>query len=338
MKKIKKFVKITIKNIFIVIFFTVFIIIILETIFYFLNQKNIVEKYSFESDNLMVYKENIGYVGTASSSLRTAKFLKKDGSVIYDIDYVFDEFNRRQTPKKPNSPHLLIFGGSFASGGGLENNQTLPYFLSDLTNYQVYDYSWSGWGPHQMLAHLERADLSSEILNSDGVAIYIFIPDHIRRAIGDMQVTNWPFMNFAPYYYLNDDKLIRDGNFKTGRPLVTWIYKTVLKSNSIKYFNINLPSASAEHTYLTYKIIKQAKIEYLKQFNGKFYVLIHPLQVLGSKLEPDSLITLLQKNNIDILQYAFKKPLSQYRIPNDGHPTEEFNKILADLIAQDLND
>ena len=83
------------------------------------------------------------------------------------------------------------------------------------------------------------------------------------------------------------------------------------------------------------KIIEKAKDVYQSKFDGTFYVLIHPYR----KDDPvtQDLIKLLEENDINILYHPIDYS-KEYQIPGDisRHPTAEFNKILANLIAEDL--
>lgn len=319
------------QNIFFLITIIVIIIVIVETIFYFLDPND--DPFDLAKQDSHIFSNSIG---TPNEIVNEQSF-KKDGTLVYDVNYTFDEFGRRATPEKFGNPHLLVFGGSAAFGWGLEDDQTLPYFLSELTNYQVYNYARPGWGTQHMLAYLEREDFAEEIINQDGIAIYIFYFDHIRRVIGGMYVvenTNWG-RNF-PYYYLNkNDEVIRDGTFATGRAFTTWFYRMLWKSKTVRYFNVNLPLEKEEHIYLTYKIIEKAKDIYETKFNGTFYVLIHPAE--KEAIQSKDLIALLEKNNINILYYPLEY-LSKHKISLDGHPNTEFNKVLAGLIVDDLKE
>ena len=60
------------------------------------------------------------------------------------------------TPKMNNltkQKSLNFFGGSFAFGFGLNDNETMPYLLQKyLKNWKIENYGINGYGVHQMLA------------------------------------------------------------------------------------------------------------------------------------------------------------------------------------------
>jgi len=254
------------------------------------------------------------------------------GKPLNNKSYTIDEYGRRFIEEKPGRPHLIFFGGSFVFGYGLHDNETLPYFLSEYTDYSVYNYAFSGYGTQQMLAHLERGDFCDEISVKEGYAIYVFIDHHIRRLIGDMRLVNM-WAGTYPYYYLDGDEVRRDGSFSTGREGLTNFYRLLWTSNFLRLIGFNLPPESSDNTYFAFKVIEKSRDIYESKFNGTFYVLIHP--VSNEYWDIDYLKELLEESNIDVLEYPIVYS-EEYEI-EDGHPNAKFNRILAQLIAEDLN-
>lgn len=70
-----------------------------------------------------------------------------NGTLIWNHSFSTDQYGRRIINQKyfQNNSHLILFGGSVAFGVGLEDNETLQYFLSEnLTEYDLYNYAV--WG------------------------------------------------------------------------------------------------------------------------------------------------------------------------------------------------
>ncbi len=324
----------TIKKILLTTIITIIAIGFIESSFYQLNTHQRTITITRKAD-YRIMDENLGFRGIPNLIQNVLK-MYDNGSIIYNVTYSIDEFGRRKNEHKEGPP-LILFGGSFVFGAGLEDNETLNYYLTNFTKFDVYNYGLGGYGTHQMLTQLEQQNFTKEINKTGGKAIYIFIPDHIRRTIGDMY-WSYRYQWKQPYYKLNkNNELQRKGSFKTGRPITTKIYKTLRKSNIIKYYNINLPPKRKTHTYLTYKIIEKSKEIYEEKFNGTFYVLIHPL--ITEKKESKELKKLLTENNINILEYNLptKNYYEEYRISGDGHPNAKLNKKLAQKIAKTIN-
>ena len=269
-----------------------------------------------------------------------------NGSIIFNVNLTTDPQGRRIVYSKysKNKPHLLFFGCSITFGYGLEDNETLPYMISkSLPGYNIYNYAVSGYGPQHMLALLENGHLSKEVESKNGIAIYVFITSHVDRAIGS-SFCDWIYT--SPYYFLDGNgKLQRDGSFITGRGIITSVYIlfSTLKSKSsfLRLINLNLPPRfSKKDVLLTYEIIARSKSLYEEQFNGTFYVLIHPyhLDTPQNKKVLNILTNLFEKNNITALDYSSMIPdLEGYRIPIDGHPNVELNRLVSDRLIEDLN-
>jgi len=322
-------------NIILLFVTTILVVGTIELTFYLIDPVNdktdVTEGHYIINSIKSSYNQKIISKNLFNTSINVKK-IKNNGKIIFDTNYNFDQFARRKTPKKTEGEHLLIFGGSFAFGVGLKDDQTLPYFLSEKTNFQVYNYAYPGYGAHQMLAKIEREKIADEVLNKNGVAIYIFIPTHIRRAIGDMFYVNTSNPLY-PYYHMVNGEVVRNKTFITGRTFTTWIYRVLWKSKTVRYFNLNLPAENDEQVQLIYKMIKRTKDIYQEKFKGNFYVLFHPL--VFNTNQSDYLFSLLKNNNVNTLVYPIEHQ-EDYFILGDGHPTEKFNKILANLIANDL--
>ncbi|MEM7024335.1 MAG: hypothetical protein AAF637_17390 [Pseudomonadota bacterium] len=133
-----------------------------------------------------------------------------EGDVIYDVDYTIAPNGLRissppNVADHPGQDCILMFGGSFMFGQGLEDDEALPFQLNVLSDnhYRPYNFAVMGYGAHQMLAALERG-LVEEVVDckADRVshAIYNAIPDHIRRSAGRV----W-WNTRGPIYRLNAD-------------------------------------------------------------------------------------------------------------------------------------
>ena len=139
--------------------------------------------------------------------------------MVYDVNYTTDEFSRRITPWSSRGPvdkFALFFGCSFMFGQGVMDNETLPYYVGELTSrYRPYNYGGIGYGPQQMLAKFQERTLPREVSERQGVLIYLLIGDHVNRAIGSVQVHNDRGIGMPFYTVDSDGMLVRRGNFKS---------------------------------------------------------------------------------------------------------------------------
>lgn len=276
----------------------------------------------------------------------SVKLFRENDSVVYNATYILDKYGRRKNiVKSVEHPHLILFGGSYTLGAGLKDDETLAYFLSNRSNFRVYNYGNDTFGTSNMLYILESRNLSKEIENKTGIALYIFIPHHIRRNIMDLEIYNtWGQDN--PYYHLTEQNKLEWMEFEEAEPLRSFFYKIFWKSNIRKYFDLDLPRRiREEHIFKTYKIIERSREEYLSEFDGKFYVVIHPI-IYGQSKNYLKLIYLLEKNNISVINprlenIDYSKPLgpenySDYVIIGEFHPNKRMNDELSTMILNKI--
>jgi hypothetical protein len=260
--------------------------------------------------------------------------------VIYDVTASTDAFSRRLTPVdhlEQRRKFLLFFGCSMTYGLGVNDDETMPFYVAQYASrYRPYNYGVSGYGPHHMLAQLQRGDLTKEVNENHGIAIYTFIDHHINRAIGTMRVYN-QWEEHAPFYTLDaHDRLVRKGDFTSGRPLVSFLYWILGKSQILQYYNnITFPvSIREEHIRLTARIIAEARTAFQQQFpHADFYVLLYP----GVRRGPD-LIPYLTQAGVKYLDYAsfIDWPHHGLTQADGAHPTARGHKTVAAQLAKDL--
>ncbi len=258
--------------------------------------------------------------------------------VIYKLTYAMDENRRRVTPLEQTEARanfILFFGGSFTFGDGVANNETLPAYVGHFAlEHRPYNYGVPGYGTQQMLAKLQRDDLSEEIQDGSGIAIYTFICPHVGRVIGTSQVHN-TWGKSMPYYTLDfNDKLIRQGDFVSGRPILSLLYPALSVSQTAKYFNITLPRINDSHYQLTARVIEESANILKEELKvDDFYVLFYPRATCSSLLIPH-----LDAANIKYLDYStlFTDHEKDFWQP-DGHPTAKAYKIIAEKLTVDLD-
>jgi hypothetical protein len=284
----------------------------------------------------MMFDKDLGYKpkhDTSHVGTRT-----KDEKIIYSINYSTDSNSLRVTPldtTKPRTKYAQFYGCSMTFGEGVQSNETMPYFFGEYdSTYRPYNFAYSGYGPHQMLARLETEDAKKIVKENTGVGLYIYINDHVNRVLGTM--TNYGYNGGqAPYYHVVNGQLKHDGLFKEGRKVRSWIFEQLLKSNILKLFKIGYPFKITEQDYeLTAEVMAEASRAYKKQFgNDDFYVIIYPTTVDSSLI-----INLLKQKGVKVLDYSkLFNPLEKgYAIPDDEHPTALANEILIKQLVKDI--
>ncbi len=331
---------------FIGIMMLIVIVICIESICHLLNTNNKAQKPRTRTNYVQGYSLPDGVLGyKPKGSIQAASSKRSQGKTIYDVTYSIDEYHRRITPIEDRSDRdtfAVFFGCSCTFGEGVDNNQTLPYYFSRLLSHYVpYNYGFHGYGPQQMLAKLQTGNLRKEIQEKAGILIYLYLPFHVERAIGSMNIFNrWG--KIMPYYTIDaQNNLIRKGSFLSGRPLVSWSYRLLGKSNFIKYFDIRFPLQLTDRRYkLTARIIEESRKEFRRQFaSDHFYVVLFPVGKRG-KEEVEKIIPYFDKAGIKYLDYTMlfrSMPRDEYRIVGDGHPSPKAHKTVAERLSQDLS-
>lgn len=260
---------------------------------------------------------------------------------VFDVRYSFDGNSLRITPDHDSTKQKFaaFYGCSIAFGLGLNDNQTFPYYFQQNSDYNAYNFAYSGYGTNHMLARLQYQDIKEVVTEKEGVGFYIFFWDHIERAIGSMQrYTEW--VSNAPYFYMKEGKLTRDRAFKDGRYKTSKFYEKIYQSSIIKYFNVNFPlSLNESHFDLVSEMILQSKEEFKKQSGSdEFYVIIYPTYQDLNTEEFNQFISLLDQKkiaHIDLTKnYIYNE---ESTLGGDPHPNANTNEILSKRLITELN-
>lgn len=292
--------------------------------------------YTFGSGSLFTQHPKWGLSHPPSRSVVFGRRFEKE--IISKGVYHFDKFGRRFTPQKDlknKKKFLTLFGGSFTYGDFLSDDETLGYFLGDnLKEYAVFNYAVSSTGPNTMLAQIENRDISNEIDHrKDGLFLYVYINGHNQRVNGFMQELRW--LADSPYYEVEGEGVVRNGTFRTARPIYTGLMgflRDILKINSI--FKMNFPKLTKDHYRKTCLVIKSSRDRSKEKFpQSRFVVFNH---TLSDPME-SSLRHCLKKYSIPVVDIRVREDESdKYRIPFDGHPNRLYNKEFAHKLIQSL--
>jgi hypothetical protein len=135
----------------------------------------------------------------------TSKKETDDGRTVYDVVYSIGEDRFRVTPQIRQPSQILInfFGCSFLFGEGLNDDETLPYFLNQADNrIAVKNYGMHGYGVYQALYLLETRKIEGQI------NFLLTAPWHAERS-ACVPV----YGQGSPRYVLQSDGQVRlDGN------------------------------------------------------------------------------------------------------------------------------
>ncbi len=256
------------------------------------------------------------------------------GRPIYDSVYSLDKNGFRVVPgrrERGGRACVLFFGCSFMFGKGLNDDQTLAAYTSNLLGpeYQVTNLGINGAGPHQSLAILESG-LVERITDCADKPVFVVmggISDHVLRAAGK-RVYNL----FGPRYELDQGKLERRGNFwspfskfRQGRGLLL----SLIGRSQLVARLVGRESKADRDRYdaLLVEFFAEAK----RRFAGSKSALLFwdPTPDLAERLAS---LSIPYVGVPDILPPG----KDEYQIREDGHPNARANAALAQYVAKSI--
>ena len=285
------------------------------------------------------HRDKFGIVRAKAGEQIVSMHIKQTNKIVYSIKYSIDEYSRRITPVDnvgKRNKFAMFIGCSFTFGEGVENNQTLAYYVGENTKqYTPYNYGMHGHGPFDNLARLQSIDYQNEIKEKKGVLIYTFLEPHISRTIGDSTAMQWKIRDI---YYKKDKsgELVRKGTFLSQQPFHSSLYFILGKSRILRMLGITFPlKFSQKDISLTADVIEAMKKTFLSHYpQSRFYVLIYP----GS-LYVKEILEELNQRKIDYLDYTHLFDIHDpkyYLCKEDQHPSAFAYEVLAKKLIQDI--
>lgn len=277
---------------------------------------------------VFVRDDSMGHRPAANFS--TATTLHHGDELVYDVVFTTDEHALRISPPVVGEPKgcILFFGCSYTFGEGVNDDETLPSAVAMKTGqrYQVYNFGYSGYGPHHMLAAIEGALVDDAIDCRPTHAIYQSHPHHVLRAAG-----KWWWDRYGPRFVLSDDgKVERQGNFDDG---ASSLLGAAADSSPLAMQLLDNVRPTPEDTVLTEAIVDRSRRLLDERYPGIEFHIIHwdvgdpPLfegwEQRGVEVHPLS-------EMID-----FKNPAwaEEYLLPHDVHPKARTYSLIADHVV-----
>ena len=308
------------------VFFSFFIFEVINIKFFF--NKN---EYYTESNIQYDIDKNYGYHPKKNSKFNEKIFFKK--SLIKENNYLINEYGHRKTvgTNSDATNCIIFFGGSIVFGQSLNDDETLPYYVSKLYNdeAQVFNYAFNGYGPHQFLSKIENNHIS-EIKECKEISlIYFYINDHIGRVAGKR---SWG--DKSPRY-IYDEENITQNNFFSSYPykLIMKFRKNIRNSKIISIF-YNIEKTNKKDQILLVKILKKIEEEFNNLYpSNNFYYIVWNKEKLDLQIVNNFFKA---KKTLYINDLNIPKVYQSNNIPGDNHPKKEFNELLAKKIKKYL--
>ncbi len=225
---------------------------------------------------------------------------------------------------------IVVIGGSFAQGAGVNDEETFSFLLQKkIPNYKINNYGVGGYGTYQSYLLLE--DIIDKKNNIKHV-IYFYIYFHEDRNIGNFSwvksLTKFSRRGHSNFPYA---KLDKNGNL-VKYPPIKYIELPFRKHSSIiarieeAIMRIKLYSINQDRTKITQTIILKMK-RLLEKNKIKFSV----VNLIFKKRTYNSYIEFFKKNKIDGAYCTF--PLTKgFFIENDGHPNAKTHKLYSNCV------
>ena len=328
-----KIIKITLVNLAVLMFFTTAI-----ELFLTISEKskedgvNIEKKgsyYNISKKYGIPYNDTFGYRPMAGASVND--IVIADGKKVRDVSYTISSQGWRISPESKSDKCLIFFGCSMTYGEGLGNNETFAWICGEKTGYQVENFSFHGYGPHQMLSGIESGEVAKCVgeLKPEYV-IYTAIPHHPERCAG---FTTWDA--YGPKYVINNDgKPQRDGKFMS--KYAGYVFKGVYTSKIfLKLMDANALMHRKNSVKLAAAVVarsaellkeKYPKIKFIVFYWGKDDDYCKALKASGLKV-------IMLENAIE----DYFKDLEKYQIPYDGHPNKLAARLVGEYLGQMIN-
>lgn len=235
-----------------------------------------------EIKNPIPFEMPDGLILPKPNSQYTVEYAARSQGQEWSATYRFDKHGRRLSTPPIGSPSrfLAVFGCSFTLGVGVQDQETFPSQLGkQIPNARVYNYGSPGGGPNTILRRMELYPLKEEIAESQGIGLYLFIPDHIRRAIGRMSYVNQWGRNLA-HYDVDGESLKYSGTFAQAHPMLSTLFSWLGASSFIQAFSLDfpLPIFSGKEAQQAVLHIDAIRKEFQRSFPGQpFLVLLFPV-------------------------------------------------------------
>lgn len=315
------------KILYLIIFYTFLTFVIYELV----NIKSFFEKNDYYTETNIKYDINkeYGYYPKKNSEF-VEKIFYKDK--LFRVNkYTINEYGHRKNVNFEINTNecIVFFGGSIIFGQSLNDNETLPHYVSSKLNgkKKVYNFAFNGYGPHQFLSKIENGYLDELKTCKKVDFIYLYINDHVGRVVGKR---SWG--DKSPRYVFDGENLIQNGFFSSYPFKIVMKFRKNMRNSKIISIFYNIEKTTKKDQFLFVKILFEIENK-IKNLNSKsnFIYIIWNNEKLNYEVINDFFKN-KQTLNIENLNIPLKYQYNN--IPGDNHPTEKFNELLSEEIIK----
>lgn len=279
----------------------------------------------------------LGY-GPRQASVVTSR-RRHEGRLVYDVAYRTDELGRRVSPVPgmgERSRHAIFLGCSFTFGEGVEDDETLPsQFGREAPGYRPYNYGFCGYGPQAALARLEDPSFRSGVAEPEGLAVFVYLVGHERRAVGSMRVVTQWGAGMPSYVVDRAGNVSNEGSFRQSHRLRMKLYGVLARSELLRLAGVDVPLRIGDADYeRTARILAAARDAYLRSFRGRFVVVVFPTADRRLRILP-----YLRRLGVEVVDFSrlLDPDAPGLQLAGDGHPSARAYRIVARSLARRLD-
>jgi hypothetical protein len=288
------------------------------------------------SDSIAGYvtKSDLGYQGRPG--IHASRKLADNGEPIYTVKYTIGDDGFRTTPHDYSISKAVNFlGCSFTFGEGLDDDQTLPYYVSKLGGYHVRNYGFFGYGPHQALAIL------TSTRNTDGaINFFLTAPWHAERS-ACIPI----FSAGSPRYYMVDGNIQQNGVcMSDSDSLSAFLRKIAMHSKIYQLIQAGIAGLQNQDEQINLYVALIDKLNRISISRGQRFILGFikaDEKWFRGTYSNESVIEKIRSQGIEVIDMTLAKRTEDldekyYIHPLDKHPSalanEERAKILLNVL------
>lgn len=274
-------------------------------------------------------KSDLGY--QPFPGVFTARKKASAENIIYDAKYSIGADGFRNTPNNPEKweARINLFGGSFTFGEGLNDDETLSYYLAEeLPGIYVKNYGFHGYGPHHAIAILQSGRDTSGAVN----VLLTFLEHALRSGC----VPN--YSDGTPRYLLIDgERPIRKGVCK----------KTALEMalNYSNIYNMVWPILFRSRIAENKRLYEALLVEFIRisRARGQVPVIGFVDEVPPTRVANKTLLDKIRATNFNVLDLTLLDndgmlEAKFYLHELDRHPSAVANLNRAKILSQWIRD
>jgi hypothetical protein len=285
----------------------------------------------------------LGYVPDKASQVTARKRYGQE--VLYDVTYTIGADGLRVRPGTHDvapARSIVFFGDSITFGEGVNDDEAFPYLVgrAGADRFVAYNFAFSGYGPHQMLAILQNGLIDSHSVPSPTHFIYFAIVQHVKRVAG---LARWD--RHGPRFRLDAAGTpVRDGYFGSPKQLFgrwqmpDWAVAALDELHTWRrFFGRSRDPDEADLELFIGVVIESARLARVQYPGSTFHVILWDgrddprIETIAQRLTAagipvERLTSVIPDFTADDSRYLLS--------PHDGHPNPLMHQRLAEYILR----